>query len=492
MSEHLADKYSTREGIASRFNKYVNIVRDLPVTPLNGKVKEVIGSLVVSEGPNAKVGDVCKIYTSAGNAIDCEVIGMRGEDMLLASYSHLTGITYGDRVVSFERPLEVMCCDEMLGKVLNGMGNMLDGTSFNFFAPSKPVLAEPTNALLRPRISEPIQTGVRTIDGLLTVGKGQRVAIMSGTGVGKSSLLSMIARNTDADVNVISLVGERRREVLDFIERDLGKEGLKKSVLVIATSDEAPLMRLRSVYVATAIAEYFRDQGKDVMLMVDSVTRFALAQREIGLSRGEPTTTRGYTPSVFSELAQLLERSGTSERGSITAFYNVLVEGDDFDEPISDAVRGILDGHIVLSRTIAQRGVYPAIDINQSISRLASELASERHSKSTRKFVSMSAAYNEARELIMIGGYAKGSMPEVDEAIHFKPIMDRFLQQGVNDAISFLQSKVDLLSMFYSQYEIDEEMSEYEVDDTNTQSANTDIQDDNNAASEEDNFEVFL
>ncbi len=491
MSEHLIDKYSTREGLASRFNKYVNLVQDLPLLSVNGKVKEVIGSLIISEGPNAKVGDVCKIYTSQGTSIDCEVIGMRGEDILLSSYSHLTGITYGDKVVSFEKPLSVMCSDEMLGKVLNGMGNMLDGTSFNFFAPSVPVLSEPTNALARPRISEPIQTGVRTIDGLLTVGKGQRIAIMSGTGVGKSTLLSMIARNTSADVNVISLVGERRREVLDFIERDLGEEGLKRSVLIIATSDEAPLMRLRSVYVATAIAEYFRDQGKDVMLMVDSVTRFALAQREIGLSRGEPTTTRGYTPSVFSELAQLLERSGTSEKGSITAFYNVLVEGDDFDEPISDAVRGILDGHIVLSRAIAQSGVYPAIDINQSISRLASELVSERHSKSMRKFVSMSAAYNEARELIMIGGYAKGSMPEVDEAIHFKPLMNRFVQQGVNDEISFLQSKVDLLSMFYSQYEIDEEMSEYITDD-NQQTEHASTEGDENDTSPEDNFEVFL
>ncbi len=492
MSEDLVDKYSTREALASRFNKYINIARDLPVTPLNGKVKEVIGSLIVSEGPNAKVGDVCKIYTSAGSVIDCEVIGMRGEDILLSSYSHLTGITYGDKVVSFEKPLSVMCSEEMLGHVLNGMGNMLDGSSFNFFAPSKPVISEPTNALLRPRISEPIQTGVRTIDGLLTVGKGQRIAIMSGTGVGKSSLLSMIARNTSADVNVISLVGERRREVLDFIERDLGEEGLKRSVLVIATSDEAPLMRLRSVYVATAIAEFFRDQGKDVMLMVDSVTRFALAQREIGLARGEPTTTRGYTPSVFSELAQLLERSGTSEKGSITAFYNVLVEGDDFDEPISDAVRGILDGHIVLSRTIAQRGIYPAIDINQSISRLASELASDRHKNAMRRFVRMSADYNEARELIMIGGYAKGSMPEVDEAIHYKPIMDQYVQQPVTSKISFLQSKVDLLSMFYSQYEIDDEMSEYIDDSSEPQVNNTHSEDNMDNTSEDDSFEVFL
>ncbi len=491
MSEELLDKNSTREGLAARFNKYVNLVRDLPVTPVNGKVKEVIGSLVVSEGPNAKVGDVCKIYTSSGSVVDCEVIGMRGEDILLASYSHLTGITYGDRVVSFEKPLSVMCSDEMLGKVLNGMGTMLDGSAFTFVAPTAPVLSEPINALSRPRISEPIQTGVRTIDGLLTVGKGQRVAIMSGTGVGKSTLLSMIARNTSADVNVISLVGERRREVLDFIERDLGEEGLKRSVLVIATSDEAPLMRLRSVYVATAIAEYFRDQGKDVMLMVDSVTRFALAQREIGLSRGEPTTTRGYTPSVFSELAQLLERSGTSDKGTITAFYNVLVEGDDFDEPISDAVRGILDGHIVLSRAIANRSIFPAIDINQSISRLASELVSERHSSAMKKFVRMSADYNEARELIMIGGYAKGSMPEVDEAIHYRPIMDRFVQQGVNDEISFLQSKVDLLSMFYSQYEIDDEMQEYIVVDNTNQELNN-AAESNNDTSEEDSFEVFL
>ncbi len=451
--------YEKKENLSSRFNKYLHIVNNLPILSLNGKVKDVIGSLIISDGPNAKIGDICKIYASSGKTIDAEVIGLRGENVLLSTYSHIDGVTYGDRVVSFEKPLSIMCCEEMLGCIINGKGQMLDDSNFPYYAPSIPVLREPVNSLFRNRISEPIQTGVRTIDGLLTVGKGQRIAIMSGTGVGKSTLLSMIARNTNADINVISLVGERRREVLEFIERDLGEEGLKKSVVVIATSDEAPLMRLRSAYVATTIAEYFRDQGKDVMLMVDSVTRFALAQREIGLSRGEPPTTRGYTPSVFSELAQLLERSGNSDKGSITAFYNVLVEGDDFDEPISDAVRGILDGHIVLSRTIASRAIYPAIDVNQSISRLTPELVSQRHLASIKKFMRMSADYNEARELIMIGGYAKGSMPEVDEAIRYKPIMDKYVQQGVFEKFHFNDSKTSLLSMFYSQNDIELEMA---------------------------------
>ncbi|WP_297297527.1 FliI/YscN family ATPase [uncultured Brachyspira sp.] len=444
--------------VKKTFEKYKKVVDDVALLKSYGKVKEVIGSLVISEGPFCRLGDMCRIYMNDDTYLDAEAIGFRNQDVLLATFGPVNGITFGNMVYSFERPLSVMCCDEILGTVLDARGKPLAGGGHNFYETPIPVSHNAVNPMNRPRIKSHIQTGVRAIDGLLTVGKGQRMAIMSGTGVGKSTLLSMIARNTNADVNVIALIGERRREVRDFIERDLGEEGLKRSILVVATSDDAPLLRVRAAYTATTIAEYFRDKGKNVMFMVDSVTRFALAQREIGLSRGEPPTTRGYTPSVFSELAKLLERTGTSSKGSITAFYNVLVEGDDLDEPITDAVRGILDGHIVLSRELANRGHFPAIDVNKSISRIMNEIVSNMHKKAAREFLRMSADYNEAKELIMIGGYAKGSMPEVDRAIDYKPMMDRYLQQDVYEVSSFADSKEALLSMFYSQEEIEEDL----------------------------------
>ncbi|WP_295162685.1 FliI/YscN family ATPase [uncultured Brachyspira sp.] len=444
--------------VKKTFDKYKKIVDDVALLKSYGKVKEVIGSLIISEGPFCKLGDMCRIYMNDETYLDAEAIGFRNQDVLLSAFGPVNGITFGNMVYSFERPLSVMCCDEILGSVLDARGKPLSGGGHNFYETPISVFNDSVNPMNRPRIKKHIQTGVRTIDGLLTVGQGQRMAIMSGTGVGKSTLLSMIARNTNADINVIALIGERRREVKDFIERDLGEEGLKRSVLVVAASDDAPLLRVRAAYTATAIAEYFRDKGKNVMFMVDSVTRFALAQREIGLSRGEPPTTRGYTPSVFSELAKLLERTGTSSKGTITAFYNVLVEGDDLDEPITDAVRGILDGHIVLSRDLANRGHFPAIDVNKSISRIMNEVVSNMHKKAAREFLKMSADYNEAKELIMIGGYAKGSMPEVDRAIDYKPMMDRYLQQDIYEVSSFADSKENLLSMFYSQEEIEEDL----------------------------------
>ncbi|MEI0525513.1 FliI/YscN family ATPase [Brachyspira murdochii] len=444
--------------VRKTFDKYRKVVDDVALLKSYGKVKEVIGSLVISEGPFCKLGDMCRIYMNDDTYLDAEAIGFRNQDVLLATYGPVNGITFGNMVYSFERPLSVMCCDEILGTVLDARGKPLAGGGHNFYETPVAVSHNAVNPMNRPRIKKHIQTGVRAIDGLLTVGQGQRMAIMSGTGVGKSTLLSMIARNTNADVNVIALIGERRREVRDFIERDLGEEGLKRSILVVATSDDAPLLRVRAAYTATTIAEYFRDKGKNVMFMVDSVTRFALAQREIGLSRGEPPTTRGYTPSVFSELAKLLERTGTSNKGTITAFYNVLVEGDDLDEPITDTVRGILDGHIVLSRDLANRGHFPAIDVNKSISRIMNEVVSNMHKKAAREFLKMSADYNEAKELIMIGGYAKGSMPDVDRAIDYKPMMDRYLQQDVYEVSSFADSKEALLSMFYSQEEIEEDL----------------------------------
>ena len=444
--------------VKKTFDKYIKVVDDVALLKSYGKVKEVIGSLVISEGPFCKLGDMCRIYMNDNTYLDAETIGFRNQDVLLSTYGPVNGITFGNMVYSFERPLSVMCCDELLGTVLDARGKPLAGGGHNFYESPLPVSHLSLNPMNRPRIKHNIQTGVKAIDGLLTVGMGQRMAIMSGTGVGKSTLLSMIARNTSADINVIALIGERRREVRDFIERDLGEDGLKRSVLVVATSDDAPLMRVRAAYTATTIAEYFRDKGKNVMFMMDSVTRFALAQREIGLSRGEPPTTRGYTPSVFSELAKLLERTGTSNKGTITAFYNVLVEGDDLDEPITDTVRGILDGHIVLSRELANRGHFPAIDVNKSISRIMNEIVSDMHKNAAREFLKMSADYNDAKELIMIGGYAKGSMPDVDKAIDYKSIMDRYLQQDVYELSSFANSKEKLLSMFYSKEDIEKDM----------------------------------
>ena len=444
--------------IQNTFNKYKEVVNDVALLKFCGKVKEVRGSLIVSEGPFAKIGDMCRIHKNDGSHIDCEVISIKNQDVFIAAYGKVEGITFGDMVYSYDSPLSIMCSDKLLGTILDGMGKPLNGYGHKSYKTPISIHHRAVNPLDRPRIKEHIQTGVRAIDGLLTVGKGQRMGIMSGTGVGKSTLLSMIARNTNADVNVIALIGERRREVLDFIERDLGEEGLKRSVIIVAASDDAPLLRVRASYTATTIAEYFRDKGKDVMFMMDSVTRFALAQREIGLSRGEPATTRGYTPSVFSELAQLLERTGTSNKGTITAFYNVLVEGDDLDEPITDAVRGILDGHIVLSRELANRGHFPAIDINKSISRIMNEVVSNMHKESAKEFLKMSADYNEVKELIMIGGYAKGSMPEVDKAIEYKPIMDKYLRQDIYEVSSFADSKESLLSMFYSREETEKDL----------------------------------
>ncbi|MEK6795846.1 MAG: FliI/YscN family ATPase [Spirochaetota bacterium] len=442
----------------NRFSKYYEKVNHIPVIKTRGRVKDVVGLAIVSEGPVCNYGDMCRIDIAGGKSIDAEVVGFNSNDVILMPIGALEGITHGCEVYSSAQPLSIICADQLLGRVLNGVGRPLDGSTLDFYAPPTPVLRETTNPLLRRRVTEPIATGVRAIDGTLTAGKGQRMAIMSGTGVGKSTLLSMIARNTEADVTVIALVGERRREVLDFLERDLGPEGLKRSVVVVATSDDPPMVRLRAAFVATTIAEYFRDSGRDVMFLLDSLTRLAYAQREIGLSAGEPPTTRGYPPSVFNLLPKLLERTGNSDRGTMTAFYNVLVEGDDLDEPITDAVRGIVDGHIVLSRDLANSGHYPAIDVPASISRLAIEVTTERHTQAAQRLKGLYAQYNSVKELILIGGYVKGSSPEVDEAIRLKPRMDAFLKQGIFETAPFDTSKRGLLSLFLSREEVDDEM----------------------------------
>jgi len=402
-----------------------------------GRVCKVQGLLIESLGPQAIIGEICRIEAPKGRGqIRAEVVGLRNETVQLMAFEDTDGIEVGNRVVALGSRLEVPVSRKLLGRVLDALGNPIDGKGDIESAVMYPALADPPDPLKRRRITERITTGVRAIDGLLAVGKGQRLGIFSGSGVGKSTLLGMIARNTSADVNVVALIGERGREVNDFIENDLGPEGLSRSVLIVTPSNSPPLSRLRGAYVATAVAEFFRDQGLDVMLLFDSVTRFARAQREIGLAAGEPPATRGYTPSMFDSMPKLLERSGTSDRGSITGFYTILVDGDDMDEPVSDTVRGILDGHIVLSRRLAQAYHYPAIDVLQSISRLASSVSGPASKKASGFIRKTMAVYAEAEDLINVGAYHTGSNPVIDEAIAKHGPIEDFLIQSVDERSS--------------------------------------------------------
>ncbi len=362
-----------------------------------------------------------------------EVVGLRGSTVQLMPYDEMEGIEIGNLVIAMGEQLRVPVSDKLLGRTLDSMGKPIDGKGDVGSELWYPAFNTPPDVLKRKRIREIVATGVRAIDGLLTVGKGQRMGIFSGSGIGKSTLMGMIARNTSADVNVIALIGERGREVREFIENDLGPEGLARSVIVVSSSNKPPLARIRGAYVAAAVAEYFRDQGRDVMLLFDSVTRFARAQREIGLAIGEPPANRGFTPSVFSQLPKLLERSGTSDKGSVTGFYTVLVEGDDIDDPVSDNVRGILDGHIVLTRRLAARNHYPAIDVLTSISRLAIQVTGPRTREACGYIRRVMATYAQAEDLISVGAYVKGSNAEIDEAIEKMPAIERFLVQAVEE-----------------------------------------------------------
>ena len=433
------------------FSKYVEAVEETDPIKYTGVVRRVRGMLIESTGPQAVIGELCQILLSRGNeSVYAEVVGLDGTTVQLMSFSDVQGIEIGCRVIASGSVLSVPVGDMLLGRVLDARGKAADDKGEIVSVMHYPVIANPPDPMKRRPISERIVTGVRAIDGLLAVGSGQRLGIFSGSGVGKSTLLGMIARNTNADVNVIALIGERGREVADFIENDLGPEGLKRSVVVVATSDQSPVARIRGAYVATAVAEYFRDQGKNVMLMFDSVTRFAKAQREIGLAIGEPPATRGYTPSVFETLPKLLERSGTSDRGAITGFYTVLVDGDDMDEPISDTVRGILDGHIILSRRLAQKYHYPAIDVLASISRLANRITGPVTQKAVGYIKRLMAVYNEAEDMINVGAYQKGTNPAIDEAIAHRDRIEEFLQQDTIDTapitatIQMLSSLVDM------------------------------------------------
>jgi flagellum-specific ATP synthase len=422
-------------------------VENLDLVYIEGIVKKVIGLTVEVEGVRAFVGEVCIVYNEKNDPVTCEVVGFKDENVILMPLGELIGIAPGCRVVATGRPMSIKCSDNLLGRVLDGLGNPLSGENILGGIPYK-LDTDPPDPLKRRRIKDVLPTGVRAIDGFLTCGEGQRVGIFAGSGVGKSTTLGMIAKYAQADVNVISLIGERGREVLDFIERDLGEEGLKKSVIVCATSDRPALVRLKGAFTATAIAEYFRDQGKKVILMMDSVTRFAMAQREVGLAIGEPPATKGYTPSVFAMLPRLMERSGMSEKGSITAFYTVLVDGDDFNEPIADAVRGILDGHIVLSRSLAAKNHYPAIDILSSVSRLMSEIADDEHKKTASLARDLLATYKDSEDLINIGAYVKGSNKKVDMAITYNDSIEKFLKQGVKEHTRFSDSLISLKNIF--------------------------------------------
>lgn len=415
---------------------------------VSGKVLEVIGLIVEVSGLSASIGEICHIVVSRDQVTPAEVVGFRQNRTLLMPLGTLDGVAPGCEVRATGRTHQVKVGSGILGRVLDGLGYPLGEQKVDYPGHWIPVTNSPPNPLKRKRISQVLVTGVKAIDALLTCGQGQRLGIFAGSGVGKSTLLGMIARKSNADVNVIALIGERGREVLDFLERDLGEEGLARSVVVAATSDQPALVRIKGAFVATAIAEYFRDQGKKVMLMMDSVTRFAMAQREVGLAIGEPPATKGYTPSVFALLPKLLERSGNSEKGSITALYTVLVDADDMNEPIADAVRGILDGHIVLSRDLASRNHYPAIDIGHSVSRLMTEITSNEHQALANRLREVMASYQKMEDLINIGAYQKGSNPEVDEAIRLYPKIVSFLRQGIDEHFSFEETLQQLREIF--------------------------------------------
>jgi len=427
--------------LSSIIDKYIETAEEVDPIKYIGHVTKVQGLLIESRGPQAVIGEQCRIEAPrSGMVIPAEVVGLRDEMVQLMPYSETAGIETGSRVIASGKLLEIPVSKKLLGRVLDCTGHPLDDKGEIASRVHYPAAATPPDPLKRRRITERIVTGVRAIDGLLSVGRGQRLGIFSGSGVGKSTLLGMIARNTNADVNVVALIGERGREVNDFIANDLGPEGLAKTVLVVSPSNSPALARLRGAYTATAIAEYFRDQGLDVMLLFDSVTRFARAQREIGLAVGEPPATRGLPPSVFDSMPKLLERCGTSDKGTITGFYTILVDGDDLDEPVSDTVRGILDGHLVLSRRLAEANHYPAVDVLGSISRLAPAVTGPLTRKAAGLIRRLIAVYNENEDLINVGAYHAGTNAAIDEAIAKKSAIDDFLIQAVDEKSSIAET----------------------------------------------------
>ncbi|WP_096199361.1 flagellar protein export ATPase FliI [Bacillus sp. FJAT-45350] len=431
-------------------NKLLDFIQEIDPYKMYGKVTRVVGLTIESKGPQASVGELCYIHVGKQKKLKvmAEVVGFRDENVLLMPLNGTSEISPGSLVEATRKPLEIKVGSGLIGKVVDGCGLPLDGTELPNGLSPVATENDPPNPLSRPRIKEPMGLGIRAIDSLLTVGKGQRVGIFAGSGVGKSTLMSMIIKNSEADINVIALIGERGREVKDFIERDLGVEGLKKTILVVATSDQPALMRIKGAMTATAICEYFRNQGLHVNLMMDSVTRFAMAQREIGLAVGEPPTTKGYTPSVFAMLPKLLERSGTNDKGSITAFYTVLVDGDDMNEPIADAVRGILDGHFVLDRKLANKGQFPAINVLRSVSRVMNEIITPEHQRSADELRKQLSTYYDSEDLINIGAYKRGSSKEIDMAIQSYPKIISFLKQATEEKLTYKEAVDSLVQEF--------------------------------------------
>lgn len=421
------------------FSQIPGLIRNMDTIGHIGKIENIVGLAMEASGSKCSIGDIMEIYSEElGRYVASEVVGFKSEKIQLMTYESNSGITAGSFVRNTGHRLRIPVGDFLRGRIINAVGHPIDGKeSFPEECEYYTVSSSYSNPLTRPPIRDRLDLGVRAIDGLNTIGKGQRIGIFAGSGVGKSTLMGMIAKNVKTDINVIALVGERGREVLEFVQKDLGEEGMKRTVLVVATSDQPSMMRLKCPLVATTIAEYFRDQGMDVLLMMDSLTRFAMAQREIGLATGEPPIARGYTPSIYSEFPKLLERSGKFKKGSITGIYTVLVEGDDTNEPIADTVRGILDGHIVLSRALAAQNHYPAIDIGASISRLMAEIVSDEHRKLASRMRNILALYEKNADLIAIGAYKKGANKELDEAIRLYPRINRFLMQGVNESFTY-------------------------------------------------------
>ena len=427
--------------LSEKIENYLNVLNGIDPYKVNGKIVQVIGMIVESIGPSVSIGEICTIKSRNGDDMAiAEVVGFRNNRVLSMVLGDVSKISPGNEIVASGKPFIIGVGPKLLGRVINGLGEPLDDKGELEIEEYSTIYNDAPHPLNRKRVLESISTGIRAIDTLLTMGKGQRMGIFAGSGVGKSVLLGMIARNTSADVNVISLVGERGREVRDFIERDLGQEGLKRSVVVVSTGEQPALIRIKAAFIATTIAEYFRNRGLDVMLMMDSITRVAMAQREVGLAIGEPPTTKGYTPSVFSMLPKLLERAGNSNNGSITGLYTVLVDGDDMNEPIADASRSILDGHIVLTRKLASAGHYPAIDVLQSISRVMPDVTNDRHKELATKLLDLLATYTESEDLINIGAYVKGSNPKIDKAISMIQPIREFLKQKIDEKTTFEES----------------------------------------------------
>ena len=427
---------------------YLSIVQAVKPVRFHGKVTQVVGLVIEGYCPETAVGSLCEVHSEGAEPIPAEVVGFRDNKTLLMPLGELRGVGLGSLISVRREKASLGVGPAMLGRVLDGLGAPIDEKGPIAVVDEYPIYAAPVNPMHRRPIRKPLNLGIRAINGLLTCGEGQRVGIMAGSGVGKSTLLGMIARYTEADVNVIALIGERGRELREFIEKDLQEEGLKKSVVVVATSDQPPLVRMRGAYIATTIAEYFQAQGKKVLLMMDSATRFAMAMREVGLAIGEPPTTKGYTPSVFAALPRLLERSGNFQGGSITGLYTVLVEGDDFNEPISDAMRSILDGHIILSRELAARNIYPPIDLLNSASRVMSDVTSSEHRKVAGQFKEILAAYRQAEDMINIGAYKVGSNPKIDYAIAKMDQMIAYMKQDVSDGVGVEESIAVLADIF--------------------------------------------